>query len=104
MRTLIAAAFVCVSAACVAPAFADDSTTDPMSPWFVRAGAAVGVYPDFRDIGAQTAQLAERQLSGQAVTAEEGPRKVVVAVNQRVIRLLGVEYEPRRGAEVVTLR
>jgi len=71
---------------------------------FVRAGAAVGVYPDFRDIGAQTAELAERQLAGQTVTAEEGPRKVVVAVNQRVIRLLGVEYGPRRGAEVVTLR
>jgi outer membrane protein len=40
MRTLIAAAFVCASAALVAPALADDSTNDPMSPWFVRAGAA----------------------------------------------------------------
>jgi outer membrane protein len=40
MKTLIAAAFICASAACVAPAFADDGTTDPMSPWFVRAGAA----------------------------------------------------------------
>jgi len=51
MRTLIAAAFVCASAALVAPAFvspalADDSTSDPMSPWFVRAGAAELVNSD----------------------------------------------------------
>jgi putative tryptophan/tyrosine transport system substrate-binding protein len=71
---------------------------------FVRAGAAIGVYPDFRDVGAQTGEIAQRQLAGQIVAAEEGPRKLVVAVNQRVIRLLGVEYEPRRGKEVVTLR
>ncbi len=71
---------------------------------FVRAGAAVGVYPDFRDIGVQTGETARKQLSGQTVAAEEGPRKVVVAVNQRVIRLLGIEYEPRRGAAVVIVR
>ena len=40
MRTLIAAAFVCASAALVTPALAQDSTSDSMSPWFVRAGAA----------------------------------------------------------------
>jgi outer membrane protein len=40
MRTLFAAAFVCASAALVAPALAQDSTSDPTSPWFVRAGAA----------------------------------------------------------------
>jgi len=71
---------------------------------FVRAGAAIGVYPDFRDIGVQTGEIVRKQLAGQAVAAEDGPRKLVVAVNQRVIRLLGVEYEPRPGSEVVTLR
>ena len=40
MRTLIAAALVCASAALVTPALAQDSTSDSMSPWFVRAGAA----------------------------------------------------------------
>ena len=40
MRTLIAAALVCASAALVTPALAQDSTSDFMSPWFVRAGAA----------------------------------------------------------------
>jgi ABC-type uncharacterized transport system substrate-binding protein len=71
---------------------------------FVRAGAAIGVYPDFRDIGIQTGAIAQRQLAGQPVAAEEGPRKLVVAVNQRVIRLLGIEYKPRLDGGVVTLR
>jgi len=71
---------------------------------FVRAGAAIGVYPDFRDVGAQTGEIAQRQLAGQTVATEEGPRKLVVAVNQRVIRLLGVEYETRGAKEVVILR
>jgi putative ABC transport system substrate-binding protein len=71
---------------------------------FVRAGAAIGVYPDFRDVGAQTGEIVHRQLTGQTVAAEEGPRKLVVAVNQRVIRLLGVDYETRGRKEVVVLR
>jgi ABC-type uncharacterized transport system substrate-binding protein len=71
---------------------------------FVRAGAAIGVYPDFRDVGAQTGSVAQKQLAGQTFAAEEGPRKLVVAVNQRVIHLLGIEYEPRRDGEVVMLR
>ena len=71
---------------------------------FVRAGAAIGVYPDFRDVGAQTGEIAQKQLAGQSVAADEGPRKLVVAVNPRVIRLLGVEYETRRGGVVVTVR
>lgn len=68
---------------------------------FVRAGAAIGVYPDFRDIGAQTGELAHRQLSGQAAVPEEGPRRLVIAVNQRVMRLLGMEY---RETGVVVVR
>jgi putative tryptophan/tyrosine transport system substrate-binding protein len=71
---------------------------------FVRAGAGVGVYPDFRDIGAQAGEIAVKKLAGQAVPADQGPRKVVVAVNQRVIRLLGLEYQPRRDGELVIFR
>jgi putative tryptophan/tyrosine transport system substrate-binding protein len=71
---------------------------------FVRAGAGVGVFPDFRDIGAQAGEIVQKQLAGQAVAAEQGPRKVIVAVNQRVIRLLGLECRPRRAGEVMTFR
>lgn len=38
MKTLLAATFVCASAALTVPALADDSTG--MSPWFFRLGAA----------------------------------------------------------------
>lgn len=71
---------------------------------FVHAGAGVGVFPDFRDIGGQAGEIARKQLAGQAVAAEQGPRKLMVAVNQRVIRLLGLEFEPRREGEVMTFR
>jgi putative tryptophan/tyrosine transport system substrate-binding protein len=77
---------------------------------FVRAGAAVGIYPDFRDIGAQAASLALRYaaISGtaswptQSAMPDESPRKLQVAVNQRVMRLLGLDYkQPRNGGLVV---
>ena len=60
---------------------------------FVRAGAAAGIYPDYRDLGVQTGELARRFLAGENTTLES-PRKTRVAVNQRVVRLLGL-----RGAE-----
>ncbi|HEV8039408.1 MAG TPA: ABC transporter substrate binding protein [Bryobacteraceae bacterium] len=71
---------------------------------FVRSGAGVGIYPDFRDIGAQAGEAAEKQMAGQPVPAEQGPRRLVLAVNQRVIHLLGLEYRPRREGEVLTFR
>jgi putative ABC transport system substrate-binding protein len=67
---------------------------------FVRSGAAVGIYPDFRDIGLQTAALAQKFLAGQVRDSSEGPRTYVVAVNQRVLRLLGLDYRHRPGLVV----
>ena len=69
---------------------------------FVRAGAAIGVYPDFRDIGSQTAEIAQKQLAGQSAAPVDGPRKLVVGVNPRVMRLLGLEYH--EGGDVITVR
>jgi putative ABC transport system substrate-binding protein len=63
------------------------------SPAFVRAGAAVGIYPDYREIGRQTAEMALRLLRGGKCGREESPRKIQVAVNQRVARLLGLEFQ-----------
>lgn len=73
---------------------------------FVRAGAAVGIYPDFRDIGSQAASLAVRysaiSLPAQTTLPDESPRKLQVAVNQRVMRLLGLDYnQPKSGGLVV---
>ena len=59
---------------------------------FARAGAAVGVYPDFRDVGLQTGEIALQIVSGQVIRALEGPRKVKLALNQSVLRLIGLRY------------
>jgi ABC-type uncharacterized transport system substrate-binding protein len=70
------------------------------SAGFVRAGALAGVYPDFRDLGRQTGELVERLLAGQNQHAEMSPNKVVVAINERVVRLLGIQPHSTKGAEV----
>jgi putative ABC transport system substrate-binding protein len=57
---------------------------------FARAGAALSAYPDFRDIGLQTGEAAQQIISGQTVHLSEGPRKLKLAVNQSVLRLLGL--------------
>ena len=72
---------------------------------FVRSGAAIGMYPDFRDIGRQTAELAQNLLSKRlSHPVDEGPRKWVIAVNQRALRLLGLEPGAPQNAELVLLR
>jgi ABC-type uncharacterized transport system substrate-binding protein len=72
------------------------------SPVFVRAGAAAGIFPDYADVGRQSAQMALRLIRGEdRVNERESPRKVLVAVNQRVAHLLGVAFRPAAmGAEV----
>ncbi|HWD00807.1 MAG TPA: ABC transporter substrate binding protein [Candidatus Sulfopaludibacter sp.] len=62
------------------------------SPAFVRAGALAGIYPDYRETGRQAADLALRLMKNGERPADEGPSKVRVAVNQRVARLLGIEF------------
>jgi ABC-type uncharacterized transport system substrate-binding protein len=64
---------------------------------FVRSGAAVGVYPDFADIGEQTAELARRFLAAGASPASESPRKLIFSTNYSVLRLLGLD--PKSAAE-----
>lgn len=58
---------------------------------FVRAGAVAGCYPDFRDIGRQTGEVLLRLLRGEAVHGVQPPRKMVCALNLKVLRLLGWE-------------
>jgi len=62
------------------------------SPAFVHAGAAVGIYPDYREAGRQAAELALRVMRGEERTGDDSPAKLRVAVNQRVARLLGLEF------------
>ena len=67
---------------------------------FVRAGAAAGVFADFRDAGRQAAETALRYEPGRGGRAVEPPRRVNVAVNLRVLRLLGLVYAHDEGVTV----
>jgi putative ABC transport system substrate-binding protein len=73
---------------------------------FVRAGAALGVYPDFREVGTRAAELIQKVLSGQTVARIEHPRKFKIAVNQNITRLLGISYSqtPGSGEDFVVIR
>lgn len=67
---------------------------------FVHAGAAAGVFADFREAGRQAAEAALRLEPAQSEHTVEPPRKLTVAVNQRVLRLLGLDYHHDEGVVV----
>jgi putative tryptophan/tyrosine transport system substrate-binding protein len=73
---------------------------------FVRAGAVLGVYPDFREMGIRGAELIQKVLNGQTLAKMEHPRKFRIAVNQNITRLLGLSYSQVFGAgeEFVVIR
>jgi putative tryptophan/tyrosine transport system substrate-binding protein len=73
---------------------------------FARAGAVLGVYPDFRDIGLQTGEAARQIMENQAVHVPDGPRKLKLAVNQSVLRLSGLRYSvtAAAGEKILVLR
>jgi ABC-type uncharacterized transport system substrate-binding protein len=74
------------------------------SPAFLRAGAAVAIYPDYRGIGQQTADLVRRCLEPGDCAGSEGPKKVNVAVNAKILRMLGIEFAAASHPDVVILR
>lgn len=74
------------------------------SPAFLRAGAAVAVYPDYRGVGQQTGDLVRRCLDPGDCTSWETPRKVDVAVNAKVLRMLGMEFKASANPDLVVLR
>jgi ABC-type uncharacterized transport system substrate-binding protein len=66
---------------------------------FVRTGAVAGVYPDYFDVGLQAGDLARKYLAGARLPANESPRKVKVAANPRVARLLGLRMPGKNEGE-----
>jgi putative ABC transport system substrate-binding protein len=73
------------------------------SEGLVRAGAAVGFYPDYADIGVQTADMVKRYLAKQSVSRLESPHKIRMAVNDRVLHILGIE-RPKLTSEAIVIR
>jgi len=69
---------------------------------FVHAGAVAGVFADFKDAGRQAAENALRLDLNHPQHVTDSPRKVSVAINQKIAHLLGLEYE--RGADFMVLR
>jgi putative ABC transport system substrate-binding protein len=68
---------------------------------FVRAGALIGICPDFHELGRQTGELILRTLDGKSPLLDEDTRKVTVAVNLRISRLIGVEPANGKGIEIL---
>jgi hypothetical protein len=58
------------------------------------------VYPDYRALGRQAAEMALRIVRGGGSGGEEYPNRLHVAVNQRVTRLLGLDLRISPGTEV----
>lgn len=73
---------------------------------FARSGAAVGIYPDFYDIGAQTAGTVEMFQKGRPSPDVQRPRQVRATINQRVLRIHGLRYKPPKddSGDAVVLR
>jgi hypothetical protein len=66
---------------------------------FARSGAVAAVFPDYFEVGSQAAELARKFLEGGPLPDREGPRKLKLAVNPRVARLLGVRLATKRETD-----
>jgi putative tryptophan/tyrosine transport system substrate-binding protein len=66
---------------------------------FVRTGAMAAVYPDYFDVGSEAGELAKKYLTSGGLSTSEGPRKLKVATNPRVARLLGLRIPGRSNSE-----
>jgi hypothetical protein len=74
------------------------------SPAFLRAGAAVAIYPNYRAVGEQTADLVRRCLEPGECAGWEAPRKVDVAVNAKVLRMIGIDFKISGDTDLMVLR
>ncbi|MFN7999257.1 MAG: ABC transporter substrate binding protein [Bryobacteraceae bacterium] len=74
------------------------------SPAFLRAGAAIAIYPDYRGVGLQTADVVRRCLEPGDCNCSENAKKLTVAVNAKVLRLLGVDFNLASHPDAVVVR
>ncbi|HUO28948.1 MAG TPA: hypothetical protein VMU80_07015 [Bryobacteraceae bacterium] len=74
------------------------------SPAFLHAGAAVAMYPDYRAVGEQTGDLVRRCLGASECGGAESPRKIAVAVNAKVLRLLGLAFDASANPFLAVVR
>ena len=71
------------------------------SEGFVRAGALVGFYADYHDVGRQAGESAIRLAAGGQLGPIQPARKIRIAVNERILRLLGISHKAVEGLVVL---
>ena len=76
-----------------------------LSTAHVRSGALAALSCDYRDVGAQTAEVVQRILGGERADAipTVAPRRVDVALNQRTAELLDLTIPADVAREALTL-
>lgn len=62
-----------------------------LSMFHVKMGALAGFSVDFSDVGAQTAALVKKQIEGGSGIRVENPRKIIVYVNPKVQKQMGLD-------------
>jgi putative ABC transport system substrate-binding protein len=74
-----------------------------LSIYHVKLGALAAFSVDFQDVGMQTAKLAHHVLAQGAHGEIEYPRKIVIYINSRVQKQLGLE-DLSAAPEVITIQ
>jgi hypothetical protein len=71
---------------------------------FVRAGSALGLYPEFKTIGEQTGEIARKYLDADGPLTTEPTRKLIFSANSRVLHLMGLDYKATAGYPMVLVK
>ena len=73
-----------------------------LSKYHVKAGALMAFSADYRDVGAQTAELAEKMLRSRENQPLEYPRHINLHVNPEIMKMLKIKKIPRmEGIKII---
>ncbi len=67
-----------------------------ISVYQVKAGALMAFSADFKDLGAQTAQLAGKMMKSGMADSIETPRSAITYINTRTQKILGLKSFPEK--------
>ncbi|MCK5243568.1 hypothetical protein KAR34_14055 [bacterium] len=73
-----------------------------LSRHHVKAGVLMAFSADYKDVGAQTAELAEKMLRSRETQPLEYPRHIILYVNPKIMEILKIKKMPRmEGIQVI---
>lgn len=74
-----------------------------MSKAQVKAGALAAFSVDFKDLGAQTAEVVQNMLKAPKNMGSESPRRLILFVNSDTQKKLGINAFPSiSGVQIIT--